>query len=148
MQIRTNQGIHLIPNVGVTLNFDMGLHEDTTEPRILIAANRVSFVVRTEIAENPGALGVRGSNLRPAVQESIGLIKVCGLNDVRGNKRVVLAALSDAVHLNREEHGNPGFLQLIRQVHGLRRAPTMPVNDDAGAFLFLSGKVPVPVSVQ
>jgi hypothetical protein len=66
-QSRTDQGFHLIPNPGITLNFDVRPHEDTVVPWVLPAVDRIRFVIEAEISDDVGALRIGSADLGFAV---------------------------------------------------------------------------------
>src|SRR5579864_2421969 len=101
-----DQGLHLSPNLGITLNLGMSLHEDTVIPGVLPAVDRIPFVVEAEISDDVRACGIGGVDLGLAVQKAIQLIEICGLGYIGGNDLIILAGLGDAVDLNGEQHRN------------------------------------------
>ena len=62
-QSRTDQGFHLSPNLGITLNFSVRLHEDTVVPGILLAVDRMCFVLEVEISDDVRACRISGADL-------------------------------------------------------------------------------------
>ncbi len=131
-----DQGFHLSPNPGITLNFGVRLHEDAVPPGILFAVDRIRFVVEAEISEDVSACGIGGADLGFTVQPAPRLIEICGLGYVGGNELIILAGLRDAIHLNREQYRNAFFFERSRQRNGLGSAPAVSIQDDAGVPLF------------
>jgi hypothetical protein len=96
----------LIPYAGIIFDLNVSFFEEASKPGILGAIDRRRFVIEAEISENLRAGRVSGANLRVTVKNSVGLVEIDGLGDVRGNNFVVFAALGDAIHLDREEYGD------------------------------------------
>ncbi len=94
---------------------------------ILLAVDRIGFVVEAEISDDVRARRIGSTDLGFAVQKTIQLIKICGLGYVGGNDLIILAGLGDAVHLNGEQHRNAFAIQLSRQRNGLGSTPAVSV---------------------
>ena len=109
---------------------------------------RARFVVESKIPNDIGTCRVGSPNLGLAVEKSVRLIEIGGLDYVRGDELVILVNLRDAVHLNGEKHRDPVFFQLTSQVDGFRAAPAMAENDDVGILFLVGRESPIPVRVQ
>src|ERR1700733_1158897 len=127
-----DQGFHLSPNLGITLNLDVSLHENTLVPRVLLAVDRIRFVVEAEISDDMRACRIGCADLGFAVQKAVQLIEIRGLGYIGGNDLIILAGLGDTVHLNGEQHWNTFSFEFSRQHNGFRGAPAMSIEDDAG----------------
>src|SRR5580692_6545002 len=115
----------------------MRFHEDTVVPWIFLAVDRIRFVVKAEISDDVRAGGISRADLGFAVQKTIQLIEICSLGYIGGNDRIILAGLTDTVHLNGEQYRNAFSFQFSRQCNYFRSSPAMSVEDDAGVLLFL-----------
>jgi len=113
-----DQGFHLSPNLGITLNFSVRLHEDTVVPGILLALDRIHFVVEAEISDDVRACRVGSADAGLTVQKAIQLIEICGLGYVGGDDSIIFARLGDAIYLNGEQHRKAFFSQFSRQRNG------------------------------
>ena len=122
-----DQGLYLSPNFGITLNFDVRLHEETVVPGVLLASDRSRFIVEAEISDDVRACRIGRADPGLAVHKAIRLIEICRLGYVGGNDPIVLAALGNTVHLNGEQHRNAFSSQFSRQRNGRRSAPAMSV---------------------
>lgn len=131
-----DQGFHLRPNFGIALDLGVSLHEKTVVPGVLLAVERIPFVIGAEISDDMRARRIGSADLGFAVQKAVQLIEICGLGYVRGNDLIILAGLGDTVHLNGEQNRNTLSSQFSRQRNGFRSAPAVSVQDDAGALLF------------
>src|ERR1019366_917840 len=127
-----DQGLHLIPNLGIALNFGVRLDKETVVPWVLLAGDRIRFVVRAEIPEDSRARRIGSADLRFAVQKAIQLIEICRLGYIGGNDLVVLAALSDTIHLNGKQYRKAVSFQFPRQRDDFGGAPAVSVEDNAG----------------
>ena len=134
-----DQGFHLSPDFGITLNFDVRLHEETVVPGVLLAIDRSRFIVEAEISDDVRACRIGSADPGLAVHEAIRLIEIYRLRYVCGNDLIILARLGDAIHLNCEQHRNAIPLKFSRQRNGLGSTPAMSVKDDAGILLFFGG---------
>jgi hypothetical protein len=92
--------------------------------------------------------GIGGANPLPAVNQSVGLIKVDRLGHVGGNNGIVLPRLGYAFHLHRQQYWNVIPLQFAGEHHRRRRTPTLTKKNDAGVLLFFPGKETVVIGVQ
>ena len=74
--------------------------------------------------------GIGGENFGAAVQHAVGLIKIYGAGDVRGNDGVVLIFFLDTIDLDGESDWDAVLLQLVgKRDHG-RCAPAVAVEND------------------
>lgn len=94
-------------------------------------------IIKTEVSNDARSCRIGGANPM-AVDKSIGLIKVDGLNHVGGYKRAVDAGLGDTIY----------FFQCTCQDQGFRAAPAMPVNNDPGIFFLFRRQSSAIVGVQ
>jgi len=109
-----DQGFHLSPNLGITLNLGVSLHEDTVVPGVLPAFDRIPFVLEAKISDDVRACGIGSADLGFAVQKAIQLIEICGFSYIGGNDLIILAGLGDTVHLNGEQHRNTFSFEFSR----------------------------------
>src|SRR5260370_27526898 len=119
-----DQGFYLSPNFGITLNFDVRLHEETVVPGVLLAIDRSRFIVEAEIPDNVRARRIGGANPGLAVHKAIRVIEICGLGYVGGNHPIVLAALCNTVPLYGKPHPNSFSSQVFRPRNGRRSRTT------------------------
>src|SRR5712672_2574900 len=143
-----DQRLHLIPDLRITFNLDVSLHDNPVVPGISRAVVWSRLIAESKITEDLRAGRIGGANYRCAVKKAVHLIKIRRLGDIRGNKSVGLADFFDAVHLNCEKYGDAVFFQTPRERDTFRGAPAMPVNDDSGAELFVVGKSSIVIRVQ
>ena len=115
----------MIPNTWIAFDFNMSSLEAASKPGKFGAIDRRCFVVEAKISENLRAGRVGGANLLATVKDPVGLVEIDGLGDVRGNHFVVFAALGDAIHLDRQEHGDAVALQRARERDAFRTAPAV-----------------------
>jgi len=147
-QFRADEGFDLGPHFRVAFDLRVSFDEVAVPPGISLAGERTAFVVEAIISEDGSARGIGGANFGAAVERAVRLIKIGGLGDIGGDERVILAALSDAIHLDGEEDGNAVFFEQAGEVHGFRSAPAMPIDDDAGVSLLRRGERSVIVRVE
>ena len=91
----------MVPDVGVTFNFDMGRHEESVVPGIPLTADGVVLVLDSDVSDDLGACRVGGANIGLTVNKPLQLIKIDGLGDVGRDDGVILAPFGDAIHLDR-----------------------------------------------
>ena len=101
-QVRTNERLDLVPDGGIALDLDVGLHDQAVPPRILTATEGFRFVAGAEIAEDASARWIGGANLGLAVEQAIELIKIDGLEYIGRDYSVIFADLRDAIDLDRK----------------------------------------------
>jgi hypothetical protein len=128
-QLRANEGFDLIPNARITFDFGVGRREDTVIPEILIALDRIHFIVESKISNNSRVCGIGRTNFWLAVEKSIWLIEIDRLGDVGRDNRVVLPNFGDAIDLDSQNNGDVLFFQFTRQVLVLD-GPTEESNDN------------------
>lgn len=109
-----DQGFYLSPNLWITLNFGVRLHEETVIPRVVFAVDGIRFVVKAEISDDVRVCRIGSADPRLAVHKAVRLIEIGGLSHVGGNDLIILPALGDTVHLNREQHRNTFSSQFSR----------------------------------
>jgi len=117
-QVRANERFDLVPNGGIALDLNVGLHDQAVPPGILTTTEGFSFVAGAEIAEDASARWISGANLGLAVEQAIELIKIDGLEDVGRNYGVIFTKLGDAIDLDGEDYGNAVFFKLAGQFDG------------------------------
>jgi len=81
-----NEVLDALPNMLVTLDFDVGAHENAGIPRVLRAGNGVRGVIHVEIAEDLGAGGVGGHDFLLPANEALVLVKVRGVTHIFGDE--------------------------------------------------------------
>src|SRR5580704_1178815 len=146
-QLQPDQGLHSIPNVRITLNLSVWLHEKPVVPGIFRTLQGAGVIVKTEVSNDARPCRIGGANSM-AVDKSMGLIKVGGLNHVGRYKRAVDAGLGDTIYLHGKKHWNALFFQRTCQDQGFRAAPAMPVNNDLGIFFLFRRQSSAMVDVQ
>ncbi len=133
-----DEAFDAVPNVLVTLDFNVGSHEDATEPGILWARDGVRGVIHAEVAEDAGAGGIRGKDFLLPANKAFILVEVRGVVDVVRDEGVILARLRDAVDLDGEKYGNSFGLKLLCEGNHGAGSPAVTVQNDAcGALLFV-----------
>jgi hypothetical protein len=70
------------PNARITFDFGVRRREDTIIPGILIAFDRIGFIVGSKISNNSRVCRIGSTNFGLAVEKSIRLIEIDGLGDV------------------------------------------------------------------
>src|ERR1700722_19981248 len=105
---------------------------------------RARFVVESKIPNDTRTGRVSSPNLGLAVEKSVRLIKIGGLDYVRRDELVILVNLRDAVHLNGEKYRDPVFFQPTSQVDGLRAAPAMAIDDNVGILFLVGREISIP----
>lgn len=116
-QVRANERLDLVPNGGIALDLDVGLHDQAVPPGILTATEGFRFVAGAEIAEDVSARWIGGANLGLAVEHAIELIKIDGLQDIGRYHGVIFADLGDAIDLDGENYGDAVFLELAGEFY-------------------------------
>ena len=61
-QVRPYQGLRLLPDLGITFNLRMSLHEDAVIPGVFIAVIGACFVVKSKVPEDRRARGISSLN--------------------------------------------------------------------------------------
>ncbi len=76
------------------------------------------------------------------------LIKIHGGGNVLWNEVIGLPGFRDAIHLDRQQHGNPNAIELASQQHYGGASPTVAKQDDAGVGLFLLAEGAIVIAVE
>jgi hypothetical protein len=147
-QVRTDKRFDLVPNGGITLDLDVGLHEESVPPGILATTEGFRFVFGTEIAEDASARWIGGANLGLAVEHAVKLIKIGGLEDVGRDYGVIFAEFGDAIDLDGKDYGNAVFFELTGEFDGFRGTPAVAKNNDAGVLFFFRRQGSIAVGMQ
>jgi len=129
--------VDLRPEMRIALALHVAWGEGPVKPGSSLALNRSLPIVETVIAENLSLGLVSSGNMRAAMDDAMRLVEVRGSDDIFGDDAVVLPRLRHAVHLHRQEHGNPFAVQIASQQNCSGRAPAVPKEDDAGLGFFL-----------
>ena len=137
-----------MPHPQVTFDLSVSFYKDAIVPGILFTAIRTGHVVEPEIPQDTGAGWIGSANLGLAVQKSVGLVEISGPGHVRGDDCIIFAKHRNAIHLNRQEHGDAIFFEAPCHGEGRGAAPAVSVNDDAGILFLVRGQSPVVVRIQ
>lgn len=110
-----NQVLDLRPEAGVALALHVAGGEGVLEPGGSGAGDGGFLVVEAVVAEDLGFGIIGGGDFGAAVDQAVGLVKICRGGDVVGDDFVVLPGLGDAVDLNRQEHGDSDAIEFARE---------------------------------
>jgi len=86
--------------MGIALAFHVTVCEMPVQPGVIRTLERALRVVCSIVPKDFSSQGIGGSDLPPAVEDALGLIKIHGFSDIVGNNGVVLPELRDAIDLN------------------------------------------------
>src|SRR5580698_351539 len=113
------------PQMGVALALGVSRSDEAVIPRQVLALHRIFSIVEPVVAQNLRFSGIGGHNLRPAFDDSMGLVEVDRSRHVVWNDAVFLPDLGHAIDLHGEQHGNSDALQIASQEHDRRSSPAV-----------------------
>ena len=136
------------PEMGIAFALHVTGSEGAVEPGSSFTLDGRLPVIVAIVAENLGAGGVGGNNLRAAVNKAVRLIEVYGGSDIVGDGAVFLPELGDAINLDREQDGNSTAIQLTSKQDNGRGAPAVAVKNDVSLRFFGVGKSAVVIAIE
>jgi hypothetical protein len=136
------------PETRVAFALHVAGSKHAVNPGSLRALDWIFPVIGEVIPQNFCLRGISGRDLRPAVDDAMGLIKIDGLGDIVGNNGIVLPDLGDAIHLHRQQNRYARSAQFASEQHCGRCSPALAEQDNSGAGFFFGGESAVAVGIE
>lgn len=124
----------------IASNLGVRLRKDALVPGVFGASDGVRFVFKFEIPDDLGFGRIFGADCGIPVDCSVGLIKIRRASDIWRNYAVVLADATHAVDLNRQQDGNPAFLEFTCEMDHRGAAQAVTIENDSRGVLFVLGE--------
>lgn len=144
-----HQRFDFAPKVRVAFTLGMSRSEQAIVPgKGTLAVDWRLAIIEAVIAEDLGSRRIRGYDRSTAMHETVRLIKIHRLGDIRRDHGVVLPELGYAVDLYRQQNRNSNVVQVARQHDCGSASPALPEENNVRLTFLLWREISVVIAIE